>query len=50
MRNSNLAQFQGQKPVQQNFRWGYAIFVILLLSILGFIAVGIMSLFAGVDV
>ena len=38
------------KIPQQNFRWGYAIFVLLLLSILGFIAVGIISLFAGVDV
>ena len=38
------------KTPQQNFRWGYAIFVLLLLSILGFIAVGILSLFAGVDV
>lgn len=35
---------------QSSFRWGYAIFVLLLLSILGFIAVGILSLFAGVDV
>ena len=33
-----------------SFRWGYAIFVLLLLSILGFIAVGILSLFVGVDV
>ena len=36
------------KP-QANFRWGYALFVLLLLGILGFIAVGIISLFAGVD-
>src|SRR3989338_2223036 len=35
---------------QPSFRWGYAIFVLFLLSILGFIAVGIMSLFVGVDV
>lgn len=35
---------------QPTFRWGYAIFVLLLLSILGFIAVGIISLFVGVDV
>lgn len=35
---------------QANFRWGYAIFVLMLLAILGFIAVGIISLFAGVDV
>lgn len=39
-----------EKIPQQGFRWGYAIFVLLLLSILGFIAVGILSLFAGVDV
>lgn len=32
------------------FRWGYAIFVLLLLSIFGFIAVGIISLFVGIDV
>ena len=38
-----------QKP-EQNFRWGYAIFVLFLLSILGFIAVGVISLFSGVDV
>ncbi|MBI3036034.1 signal peptide peptidase SppA [Candidatus Woesearchaeota archaeon] len=39
-----------EKIPQQNFRWGYAIFVLLLLSILGFMAVGIISLFIGVDV
>src|SRR3989339_1922177 len=31
------------------FRWGYAVFVIMLLAVLGFVAVGILSLFAGVD-
>ncbi|MBI2660341.1 signal peptide peptidase SppA [Candidatus Woesearchaeota archaeon] len=36
--------------MKQEFRWGYAIFVLLLLSILGFISVGILSLFAGIDV
>lgn len=35
---------------EPTFRWGYAIFVLLFLSILGFIAVGILSLFAGIDV
>lgn len=35
---------------EPSFKWGYAIFVLLLLSILGFIAVGILSLFVGVDV
>ena len=35
---------------EPTFKWGYAIFVLLLLSILGFIAVGILSLFVGVDV
>ena len=35
---------------EPNFRWGYAIFILLMLSILGFIAVGILSLFVGVDV
>ena len=33
-----------------NFRWGYAIFVLLLLSVLGIISVGIISFFAGLDV
>lgn len=33
-----------------NFRWVYAIFVLLLLSVFGFVAVGIMSLFVGIDV
>lgn len=37
-----------EKP-NSNFRWGYAVFVIILLAVLGFIAVGILSLFAGVD-
>ncbi|MBS3101674.1 signal peptide peptidase SppA [Candidatus Woesearchaeota archaeon] len=36
----------GQPP----FRWGYAIFVLLMLGLLGFITVGVLSLFAGVDV
>lgn len=39
-----------EKIPQQNFRWGYAIFVLLLLSILGFIAIGVLSLFVGIDV
>ena len=39
-----------EKVPEPGFKWGYAIFVLLLLSILGFIAVGIISLFAGVDV
>ena len=34
-----------EKIPQTNFRWGYAIFVLLLLGILGFIAVAIISLF-----
>ena len=38
------------KVPEPSFRWGYGIFVLLLLSILGFIAVGILSLFVGVDV
>lgn len=36
-----------QKP---GFRWGYAIFVVILLAIFGFISIGIISLFAGTDV
>jgi len=39
-----------EKSPQSNFKWGYAIFVLLLLSILGFIAASIASLFSGVDV
>lgn len=35
---------------QSNFRWGYAIFVLFILAFFGFIAVGILSLFAGIDV
>lgn len=38
-----------EKIPQQNFRWGYAILVLFLLGALGFIAVGMLSLFAGVD-
>ena len=38
------------KIPEHSFRWGYAIFVLLLLSVLGFVAVGISSLFMGVDV
>ncbi len=39
-----------REPRVPTFRWGYAIFVLFLLSILGFIAVGIISLFVGVDI
>lgn len=39
-----------KKTSEPQFRWGYAIFVLFLLSILGFIAVGVISLFVGVDV
>ena len=39
-----------EKSQEPSFRWGYAIFVLLLLSVLGFIAVGIISVFVGVDV
>ena len=35
---------------EPSFKWGYAIFVLALLIVLGFIAVGILSLFAGTDV
>src|SRR3989344_107452 len=36
--------------MEKPFRWGFAIFIVLLLGILGFIFVGILSLFVGVDV
>ena len=39
-----------KKTPEPNFRWGYAVFVLFLLSILGFIVVGVLSLFVGVDV
>ena len=39
-----------QKVPEPGFKWGYAIFVLILLSIFGFIIVGIVSLFLGVDV
>ena len=35
---------------EPNFKWGYAIFVLLFLGILGFIIVSIISLFGGIDV
>jgi protease-4 len=35
---------------ESDFKWGYAAFVLLALALLGFIAAGILSLFAGVDV
>lgn len=35
---------------EQKFRWGYAIFVLVLLFVAGFIFVGIISLFSGIDV
>src|SRR3989344_4557639 len=35
---------------EPKFRWGYAIFILVLLLVMGFIAVGIISLFSGVDV
>src|SRR3989338_9701266 len=44
-----MSNSQNEKP-DSNFRWGYAVFVIILLAVLGFIAVGIISLFAGVGV
>ncbi len=50
MQNQNFARVQGEKAQEPKFRWGYAVFVLLLLSLLGFIAVAIISLFAGVDV
>ena len=39
-----------EKLPEQKFRWGYAIFALVLLVILGFLAVGVLSLFVGVDV
>jgi len=39
-----------EKLQQPNFRWGYAVFVVILLGFFGLIAVGIISLFVGVDV
>src|SRR3989338_3973037 len=35
---------------EPKFRWGYAILVLVLLLVTGFIAVGIISMFSGVDV
>lgn len=49
MKNQNFAGIQDDKAPQPNFRWGYALFVLILLSILGFIAAGAISLFAGTD-
>lgn len=39
-----------EKVPETSFKWGYAIFVLLMLSVLGFIAVGIISVFVGIDV
>ncbi|MBI3027235.1 signal peptide peptidase SppA [Candidatus Woesearchaeota archaeon] len=50
MKNQSFAGLQPQKIPEPGFRWGYAIFVLLFLSLLGFIAVGVISLFVGVDV
>ena len=38
------------KIPSKEFRWGYAIFVVILLGFLGLMALGVISLFAGVDV
>ena len=35
---------------EPSFKWGYAIFVLLTLTIIGFFIVGILSLFIGIDV
>ena len=35
---------------EPSFKWGYAIFVLLMLGILGFIAVAVLSLFVSTDV
>ena len=40
---------EGKIP-KPSFRWGYSIFVLFLLLLLGFISVGIISLFTDVDV
>ena len=39
-----------QNNPKQTFKWGYAVFVLILLAILGVIAAGILSLFVGGDV
>ena len=39
-----------EKMPKQSFRWGYSIFVLFLLLFLGFISVGVISLFTDVDV
>ncbi len=41
---------QGGDSTGPNFRWGYAIFVLFLLVVLGFMAVAVISLFVGIDV
>src|SRR3989338_2899173 len=35
---------------EPSFKWGYAIFVLLTLIVIGFFTVGILSLFVGIDV
>lgn len=39
-----------EKIPKQSFRWGYAILVLLLLMFLGFMSIGIISLFTDVDI
>ncbi len=48
MEKSN--KWQDNVPDAPQFNWGYTIFIVLLLSILGFITIGVISLFVGVDV
>ena len=47
--NSKMKDSEGKMP-KQSFRWGYALFVLFLLLFLGFISVGIISLFTDVDI
>ena len=39
-----------KKPQEKGFKWGYAIFVLVLIMALGFFLVGFISLFSGSDV
>lgn len=45
-----LAPVQEDKAPQQNFKWGYAIYVVFLLFFIGVIASVFISFFSGVDV
>ena len=49
-RHSRKGMNKVEEIPEKKFRWGYVILVLVILVALGFVAVGIISLFVGVDV